>query len=185
MLLDQGLLDRLEARLRAQDALIVDTWAPGLSDAQIDTILQPVGINLPEEARRWWRWHNGTLPGAPPRAKEISPYRNLLALEAVADFYESGRHEMLYLWGIDGLLTPVTDMPLVYFHCDGPDAPVPVYTQIDHTEQPRRVLSSIGELVLAWIDLMDRGIWATNADGTWAIDHDRALPPDVMRLGIY
>ena len=33
--------------------------APGLTDQQIDTLTAPYGIDLPEEARVWWRWHNG------------------------------------------------------------------------------------------------------------------------------
>lgn len=95
--LDQSLLQRLEARLRAQGSLIVDWWAPGWTDEQIDELLLPLEIDLP------------------PR-----------------------------------------------------DAAVPIYTQRDDVGKPRLVLASIGELVLAWIDLVGHGVWRTNPDGTWA-----------------
>jgi len=58
-LLTTDLLDRFEARLRGAGAPIVDAWAPGLTDAQIDELVRPLGIDLPKEARVWWRWHNG------------------------------------------------------------------------------------------------------------------------------
>ena len=54
-LLDQALLDQFDARLRALGAAIVDAWAPGLTDDQIDALVCPIGIDLPEEARVWWR----------------------------------------------------------------------------------------------------------------------------------
>ena len=185
-LLDRDLLDRLEARLRAAGSLIVDAWAPGLTDTQIDDLLQPLGIDLPEEARAWWRWHDGILVEANPRVTEISPRRPHLPLRYVAEQYAALGGAMLEFDGIDGLLNPVGDKPYVFFHCAVPrDTPVPIYTQHDDVVPPRLVLPSIGELVLAWIDLMDRDVWRTNPDGTWAWDHTRLTAPDVLTMGIY
>jgi len=74
----------------------------------------------------------------------------------------------------------------VYFHCAVlRGAPVPIYSQIDFAYAPRLVLPSIGELVELWITLIDRGVWQTNADGTWAWDPERRVPPDVLDLGVY
>lgn len=141
---------------------------------------------LPEEARAWWRWHDGILVESNPRVTEISPRRPHLPLRYVAEQYAALGGAMLQLYGIDGLLNPVGDKPYVYFHCAVPrDAPVPIYTQHDDVVDPRLVLPSIGELVLAWIDLMDRDVWRTNPDGTWAWDHTRLTAPDVLDMGIY
>ncbi len=185
ILLDNALLHRFEARLRTAGSLIVDAWAPGLTDEQIDDLLLPLGIDLPEEARVWWRWHDGILIEDDAKATEISPGRTHLPLRYVAEEYAALGAAVRQLHGLGGLLTPVGDKPIVYFHCSVPrDAPVPIYTQHD-VDDPRLVLPSIGELVLAWIDLIDHGIWKTNADGTWAWD-PRVLPPDdVLKLGIY
>lgn len=183
-LLDIDLLSRFEARLRALGALIVENWAPGLTDAQIDELLRPVGIDLPEEARVWWRWHDGVRRDA-PSPTEISPARPHRALRLVLDEYSALREEMLELNGIDALLRPVGDKPLIYFACGGArDDPVPIYAQNDHTTRPRLVATSIGELVLVWISLIDRGVWATDEDGNWAWDHER-VPQDVLDRGIY
>ncbi|MGH2840073.1 MAG: hypothetical protein ACRDKY_04520 [Solirubrobacteraceae bacterium] len=185
-LLNEHLLQRLEARLRAAGSLIVDAWAPGMTDGQIDDLLAPLGIELPEEAREWWRWHDGVLIDDNPRATEISPRRTHLPLRYVAEDYQSLGGAMRQLYGLDGLLNPVGDRPTVYFHCDVPrDSPVPIYTQNDDVSEPCLVLPSIGELVLAWIDLIDRAVWTTNPDGSWAWDHRRVPPADVLKLGIY
>jgi len=180
-LLDDELLDRFEARLRKEGAAIVDHWAPGLTDAQIDELLQPLGIDLPKEARRWWRWHDGAPLDAPP----ISPRRTHLPLRDAAEQYAEARDEMPELYGIDSLLSPVDELPVVYFHCAVPrDVPVPIYVQGDWVADPELVLPSIGELVEVWIGLIDRGVWRTDADGSWEWDHER-LPPEVVEFGIF
>jgi hypothetical protein len=185
-LLDQALLDRFDARLRAAGALVVDHWAPGLTDAQIDALLHPLDIDLPDEARVWWRWHNGTLVDPRKREAKISPGRHPLPLKEVADFYAGEQGPLIDFYGVGGQLRPVSEKPLIYFDCAGRhDEPVPIITALDASDEHRVVLPSIGELILAWIDLLDRGIWATNPDGTWIIDHDRRLPPDVLNLAIY
>ena len=185
-LLDRQLLDCFERRLRAEGALIVDGWAPGLNDREIDALLQPLGIDLPEEARVWWRWHNGTSVDHRSPAAEISPFRALRSLEQVADFYAFERDTLVQLEGADGRLRPVSEQPEIYFDCTvSRDEPVPVISSPDSSGPHRVVLPSIGELVRAWIDLLDRGIWATNPDGTWAIEPNRVLPADVLNLGIY
>jgi len=183
-LLDDELLDRFEARLRKAGAAVVENWAPGLTDAQIDELLVPLGIDLPEEARRWWRWHDGALRVA-PAPTEISPGRVHLPLRYAAGEYAAARDEMPELYGMEGLLSPVSDLPAVCFHCVVPrDAPVPIYILGDWVADPELVLPSIGELVEVWIGLIDRGVWTTAADGRWEWDHER-LPPDVLEFGIY
>ena len=53
------LLQELESQWRREGAPVAGLLAPGLSDAQIDELVEPLGIVLPEELRVWWRWHNG------------------------------------------------------------------------------------------------------------------------------
>jgi len=57
--LSPDMLEAFDERLRRAGARLADRWRPGLSDAQIDELLLPAGIDLPEEARVWWRWHDG------------------------------------------------------------------------------------------------------------------------------
>jgi cell wall assembly regulator SMI1 len=54
-------LRRLEAAWRRQGAPILEHAAPGLTDAEIDDLMGPLDVELPEELRTWWRWHDGLL----------------------------------------------------------------------------------------------------------------------------
>jgi len=66
---------------------------------------------------------------------------------------------------------------------DSGDGPAPVYSQNDPAgDDPRLVLPSFGELVLTWIDYIERGIYATKPGGGW---HDfQNYPSDVLQLGV-
>src|ERR1700754_380651 len=59
-LLDDVLLGELEAEWRAQGVDYLDAFRPGLDDAEIDRATEPLGFELPEEARRWYRWRDGS-----------------------------------------------------------------------------------------------------------------------------
>jgi cell wall assembly regulator SMI1 len=52
-------LDRLERVWRRLDSPLVDLLRPGLSDEQIDELMAPTGLTLPDELRLWWGWHDG------------------------------------------------------------------------------------------------------------------------------
>jgi hypothetical protein len=59
-LLTEHLLEELAERWRALRAPIADSLRPGLSDAEMDALVSPLGLRLPHEARVWWGWHDGT-----------------------------------------------------------------------------------------------------------------------------
>lgn len=178
--LDRALLERFDAALGAFGAPIVDAWAPGLSDEEIDALLLPLGIDLPQEARVWWGWHDGTREDAPILSRHFGR-RAPLGLRDVSEIYASLRGADEQLWGLKGLLSPITDKPDVYFGCAGARYEhVPIYTQND-IETPAIVLPSIGELVLAWITLIEQGAWSINPDGIWELNEEN-VPPGLAEL---
>ncbi|MDP8968661.1 MAG: hypothetical protein M3N04_08675 [Actinomycetota bacterium] len=184
VLLDKALLDRFEAALRGAGAVIVDHLAPGVDDARIDALLAPHRIELPEEARVWWRWHNGVLPGTPRTYEEITPGRDLRSLETVVYQYEQS-WELMLDGGVVKMLEPFNEKPVIFLDCKVPrDAPIPIHSLSDWTENLRLVLPSFGELIATWIGYIDRGVFRTNPDGTWAWNPD-ILPRDVVELGVY
>ncbi len=81
-LLTLGLLERLDRTLRDLGAAIVDHWQPGLSRDQIDTMTEPHGFRLPDEAALWWGWHNGS------GTAELTPTRRAASLEAAMAGFE-------------------------------------------------------------------------------------------------
>ena len=169
--LTADLLSELEQRLRDGGAGVVDALNPGLTDAQIDELLLPAGIDLPDEARVWWRWQNGTRRGA--RAATLG-LRDLLDLETVVDVYEHARFRDVRGRGLDGLLGGLGWTPRLWFDCSGArHERVPVFAQSD-IEDPRVVLGSMGDLVTAWLHLIDAGVWRIDADGSMDVDYERA-----------
>lgn len=175
-LLNADVLERFEALLRAKRIGIVDAWAPGLTDAQIDEIVGPTDLQMPEEARAWWRWHNGRRDGHPPDHWEIVPSRDLIPLQIAVGDYQ-------YIGTPGGLLIPVGEKPRIYVKCDEEgDVPAPIYCDpSDEGLEP--ALASFGELVLTWIDYIERDVFAVGPEGGWA--HPQPDPyADLRSLGV-
>lgn len=187
IVLDDELLADFEVRLRRIGAAVVEHWAPGLDDRRIDELLAPLGIDLPEEARVWWRWHNGTLPNAPPTATEIIPSREQAPLEGAVSMAATAglMVETFDIPELAKLLHLVSRKPIIYVDCNGPrEAPAPIFSQNDEPECPVLALSSIGELITIWSRLIDDGVFATTSDGQWQrLDPDR-IPPELRSRGI-
>jgi hypothetical protein len=175
--LDERLLDRFEAALRAVSAPVLRHLAPGLTDAQIDAQLAPLGIDLPEEARVWWRWRDGWLPGSPPAENHLVPDRVKRPVARAAHLF-ADIAPYLPEWGMEWqgdlkLLSFVSEKPRMYIACAGPrDAPVPVWTQND-IEDPEQRLPSIGALIERWCWLLEERIWDTAEDGAWRVAAER------------
>ena len=187
VLLDDELLRRFEARLRRLGAVVIEHWAPGVDDERIDELLGPLGINPPEEARAWWRWHNGTMPGAPPTGTQLIPGREQTPLEGVVNLVPIAK-ERVEIFGMTELaehLPIVSDKPMIYVDCNGArEAPAPIYTQNDDPEAPELALPSMGELITIWTRLIDLGVFATTPDGQWKrLDPDR-IPIELRGGGI-
>jgi hypothetical protein len=184
-LLDDRLLDELTRALHSA-GLSTETWAPGLSDHEIDALLQPHSLDLPEEARRWWRWHNGYKEGTSPPWIGVTPNRPLLNLQQVLKLYAQTKDESRQIWGADRWLMVFVDRPSIYFVCNGPhDAPVPIRTQED-IDDPEPVLPSIGELVKTWTELLATTVLTTDADGKWKWEWDfDKIPQHIRELGVY
>ena len=123
-LLSPSLLGAFEARLRADGLRAVDALAPGLTDQQIDALTAPYGIELPEEARVWWRWHNGSDADVADPAWYFLPSRHILSLQYALGEHANERDLMREAGEPEALLRPVGEKPVIQFCCAGaPDAP--------------------------------------------------------------
>ena len=58
-LLSVGQLEVLKERWASMGAPIAEHLQAGLSEDQIETAMQPLGLRLCDEARTWWGWHDG------------------------------------------------------------------------------------------------------------------------------
>jgi hypothetical protein len=172
--LSTALLHRLEDCLASRGALMSDWWRPGLRDAEIDALLMPVGIDLPEEARIWWRWHDGVEVMPDGRVHSLAG-RQLLTLSQAVEVYEQFRGLNNELYGVDGLIQLFGEQPTIYADCSRrPQDPVPIYT-IGHTGPCELALGSIGDLVLGIIDLLECGALSVDPEGH--VVSDRTTEP--------
>ncbi len=143
-LLNADILERVDSLLRSRNAPIADAWAPGLSDAEIDETIGRAGLEMPEELRVWWRWHNGVRKDWPDRRPSIFPGRNVLSLQLTVEYYTS-------IGSGDGLLTPFSEKPRIHVASrSSGNVPAPVYLEIKEFE-PQLEYESFGEFILAWM----------------------------------
>lgn len=60
-----AILDRIESLLSSVGDPLVSAFRPGLTPAEIDRVMEPLGLQLPVEARMWWGWHDGVAGPGP------------------------------------------------------------------------------------------------------------------------
>lgn len=180
MILTQQLLDQLERRWRENDALILHHLQPGLSDEQIDQLTAPLGLRLPEEARRWWRWHDGAPMDAPPGSRDIGAGPNYIPLSYAVEQTEFLRSLDPVVWSDTWLVMTDESDPLV-MDCGGAfDEPVCVRTTALQDPEPPpadHATTSIGELISLWIEAFDNGAYTYDKDvGRWERHPERLTP---------
>lgn len=192
--LSTALLEELEQRWRERELPILDQLRPGLTDKEIDELIAPIGLNVPEEARVWWRWHDGAdlvgtsgewsfSPGGSvvfaPLARQVEHYREMRSRsrsEAVAA-PEAGRDEDFW-WG-PSWFALTEGRPEVVCDCAAPGPTSPIYAydvgMWEELHTPRA--DSFGQVVTWWIRAYDDGIWRYDR-GQWTLDFERreALP---------
>jgi hypothetical protein len=162
-MLDEGLLAELERRWRDQSPALVERLAPGLSDEEIDRLVEPLDYSLPEEVRRWFRWHDGSSNRPVIFTRAFTPLRDSISLSAgFADMDETRP---------DDWLNVMDEKPYVIFDCRG-ETIAPVWHleySFDLDSPTRPVFESIGDMVAFWIELIDDDQIFWSSDGEWGI----------------
>lgn len=204
-LLDGESLDALERRWRESGWRGLERLRPGLTEEQMDAITAPLGLHLPVEARRWWGWHDG-IASAGPGSQAVFGGRGLryLTLDDAVAIYEE-RREIAATLAVDGEPVgrgqddwwhpgwfPVTDglgTTTIACDCTVPACvPTPIRSvRWDADEDfsfaiPR--VASFGEMVIDWLDAIDRGAWWYDAaEDRWKRDWTRLdREQDLRRL---
>jgi hypothetical protein len=180
-LLTEGLLEQLAARWRTHGLLIVESLRPGLSDAEMDELTEPLGIVLPREARTWWRWHDGA-------STEGGGSCNLGPLRLYSPLSDAVRNTVAIretMRGVDGELDPAWRYSWLTMNSGGHttvidcgvgfEEAVPArYYRFEEPETGAEGVPSMGALVLLYIDAFDRGLWSFDrVRGTWSSDRSK------------
>ena len=189
--LDEKLLDELERRWSDRGAFVARALRPGITDEDMDALTEPIGLQLPHEARRWWGWHDGAEPQIPGIAAELGPGRAFLSLAESVREWQRLRQLLLEAshgaddpdWRESWLPIDAQKRPILFDCGVGFEDPVPVrsFFMEDPTAGATGV-SSIGELVLVWIQAIDCGAWTYDRSlDHWEYDWKK-LPQNLALL---
>jgi hypothetical protein len=197
--LTRAMLEALSQRWRASGAPIAMNLRPGLSRAEIRAATEPIGLSLPEEAIRWWEWHDGTHSDqfSLPRALGSAGGLVHLSLAEAIDSY-SVRMQPQEAWERnhpehDHVLWDRTWLPIAsedtgtVIACVCKDqslAPVRALAWGEAaSDVSNRGTRSFGELINWWIDAMDSDGWRYDAcAGSWQRNRERLRPERVQTL---
>lgn len=193
-----GLLDELERRWRDNRIPLVGWLRPGLTDAQMRELLDPLGIEMPEEGRIWWGRHDGP-PDANTLTAAISPWAQYLSLDLAVSEYLQYRETLRRLgraleedvdrtWHPGWLpLATTRGRPIIAIDCAVPaGAPSPVYVVAwgddENSDKPKA--PSLAQAVVWWIRGWDeRWWWFDHEKNQWAGDPDR-MPRELAVTGL-
>lgn len=189
------LLERLATHWRKQDAPIVRRLAPGLSDAEIDALTEPLHLRVPSEARVWWKWHNGAHDDfiAMSGGKAFSSLERCVstATEMRDIAREVPRPYGLSAEEADTMARSVWNWDWLPFSTDGVGGMLVVEAAVDeeHSVSPvlyranddgvnaQIVAPTIGGLVQRWIEALEAGAATYDHEQErWTLCPDR-LPP--------
>lgn len=193
--LNAELLRILEAELRAQGAPVVANWRPGLSEPQMNELLDPLPLRLTLEARRWWGWHDGVALPAEALAveRELGPERDFIPLAEALDGYQDlvsmalteAEESSELLWHPHWM--PVSRFGAIACDCSGPDdAPTPIRdVDYHHASRPGQIVArSFGEMVSWWIDALHIGAWQYDASRRRWDRYYGLIPPERQHTGL-
>jgi hypothetical protein len=201
-LLSTQLLERLAACWAAQSVPILGRLQRGLSDAEMDGIVERIPLSLTPEARVWWGWRNGVpveRSGSGPLRQIIGVFEYLPLEEAVVRYqqarataaYTAEREEALggavEMRSADRWWEP-TWLPvletgsagLIACDCSEPERSATPILYVDwgaFEEQSRTPRApSFGEMVTRWIDVFEKGFVRYRAeDGRWELNRERMI----------
>lgn len=180
------LLERWEASARGAGAPLPDELQPGLSDAEIDGLLEPLGLRPPDDLRTLWGWR--TAPVAPSTGSgwQMHPVHAYLPpARAVADTIEERNAAD---WGIDlpdnWLVVWDDQVRALCLDCSEPERTAVYSVSAENT----LFADSVAEMLERWIALFDNGFtvmldsrWAQTDDapysGTYGRSGDKLSPP--------
>lgn len=178
----------MELKLRWEKLGLVGVLShlrPGLADEEMDALTVPLGIVLPEEARVWWGWHDGTDPvrNDPVRGEEfamLAPGRIFLPLGRAVKhcirlrgvLWEGKEPDDSWRQWLP--LNTLEDPTIL--DCAA-DAVARVFRLEVQFPARRRGLPTLGTLVDTYIDAFDTGVWWLEQPGDegsrWRQDLDK------------
>jgi hypothetical protein len=178
----QAALRRYEVALRSLGAPVVANLRPGISSAEVRKLEDRFGVELPDEVRAVWEWHNG-VEGARDAnsgdaARMLVPNRAFgdlaWSFEFADEFFSivasanptseyAGRRFVSLLIDNVGFVVNLTpgEPPLTYMN-----DPMS-WAMADYPSMP------IADRIDWWTWAVEVGTWSLTATGDWRVDTER------------
>jgi hypothetical protein len=187
------LIAAYEARLRDL-AVPLEEWdTPGLTDDEMKDTVASLSLRLPQEARIWWGWHNGS-PGYGLAKIAVPVGDKLLSLTEAVEVHKECRDLAVRLvepdmpelanpddrWSASWLPITGPQTPTV-IDCSHPELPITPVRSINfqYVEASKDVgAASLGQMVTWWIGAIDTGAWQWDrSQHKWRVE-PHLLDPD-------
>ena len=182
-MLTEQLLDRLAATWRAHGVPIEDALAPGRTVESFTSDDGTLHVDLPEELRTWWEWHDG----APKEQRPISawmlgPHLTPMSSTWSRDWWQTMMSEAATMatrtetdadfWWQETWVPLASNGAGGYIVADcrlGSAGATPIrLVDWHHEERFPPASGSLGQLVEWWIEVIELGIWSWDKDrGMW------------------
>jgi cell wall assembly regulator SMI1 len=181
-MLTEQLLDRLSATWRAHGAPIEDALAPGRAIGSFTSDDGSLHVDLPEELRTWWAWHDGAPKEQRPiRSWMMGPHLTPMSSTWSREWWQTMMAEAAsmatrtetdpdFWW--QKTWVPLFNPGTGYHVADcglGPAGVTPIrWVDWHHEERLPPATDSLGQLVEWWIEAIELGIWMWDQDsGMW------------------
>lgn len=131
---------------------------PGLTDAEMDAVVAPIGYRLDEEQRAWWGWADGTEGTATNDADagQVFPATCLLPLRAAVREYRRWSAQNSHhpeLWPLHWLPLTNGQIPLVSGATGTDRTEVSIF---DPEDPPGQILQSLAHQLDVWLWFWDQ-----------------------------
>lgn len=165
--LDGKVLTTLEERLARHAPALLERLGPGLTPAEVDQTIAPLGIAVPRELHAWWGWRNGISSSeiGSDTERMLGYNRVLIPLEELVGkrlALEEGWRQRVgwFDWDPSWLLIGNASASIVC-DCSRPEQPMAPVLLLDGMDEEagRPRTRSLGQLVTWWIEAMDAGAW--------------------------
>jgi hypothetical protein len=166
-LLTRKLLDAYAQRLRSAGLVLPDILLPGVDEAEIDRRTAAIGLRLPQEAKVWFGWQNGTEPTG--FQEQLGVGIEILSLDDAIALYRDAQawehaHPKAGMWRAEWF--PIlAGTNIIACDCSvAGDQPSPVRAL--HFPDPafaEPILPSIAAMVELWTRAWDEGWWYAEA----------------------
>jgi hypothetical protein len=179
-----------EQRLRAVGAPVAQVLAPGIPEERVREVLEPLGMDPPQELVAWYAWHDGLTTPTPhwPGEALLMAWHPYSLEQALAEYHSRDRGEETWQWQPTWWPLAKDGGPQrVAVHCTPPQG---VHATVRVVEPAAGLFAAddvppvtgLAQVVTWWTEAIDTGAYTFVPEaGAWDIPDRNLIPPERRR----